>query len=319
MNYKQFTCAVEEQVNNKMSGGVKARLYTAVKNNGTERTGVLIEAPGINISPTIYLENYYEDYRNGVPVEKIAGDIITFYSSVRQEKSWDSRKILDYSGIREQIVFKLINTEQNRMLLDTVPHIDFLDLSIVFYVLLEITEEGTASMTVTQEHMRQWGISTEQIWENAAENVKQLLPAEFFTMNYALKEILRKGLGADRDQSDDSENLLGNDSCVRDGMYVLTNNMRNYGAACIMYPHIQGMIWNILQTDYYVLPSSVHEVIIIPCHKSITCEELDEMIQDINETQVDAEEVLSNHAYLYERSSGRLRIGTKCSEGRAMA
>ncbi len=83
-------------------------------------------------------------------------------------------------------------------------------------------------------------------------------------------------------------------------MYVLSNKMRNYGAACIVYPHILEMIWNILQTDYYVLPSSVHEVIITPCHKSITCEELDEMIQDINATQIDAEEVLSGHAYLYE-------------------
>lgn len=319
MNYREFACAVSEQVNYKMSGGVRAQLYTAVKNNGTERTGVLIEAPGINISPTIYLENYYEDYRNGVSVEKIAGDIIDFYGAVRQERSWDSRKFLTYSGVRDQIVFKLINTARNRAFLETVPHIDFLDLSIVFYVLLEITEEGTASMTVTQEHAEQWGIGAEQLWENAVENVKQLLPAEFFTMNFALKEILKRGIGIDSRQPEVTENLLGNDTCVRDGMYVLSNGMRNYGAACIVYPHIQEMIWNILQTDYYVLPSSVHEVIITPYHKSITCEELDEMIRDINETQVDAEEVLSDHAYLYEHSSGRLRIGTKYPEGRAMA
>lgn len=309
MDYREFACAVNEQVNYMMSGGVKAQLYTAVKNNGTERTGVLIEAPGINISPTIYLEDYYEDYRNGQSVEKIAGEIIAFYDSVRQERSWDCQKILTYAGVRDKVVFKLINTAQNRAFLRTVPHIDYLDLSIVFYVLLEITEEGTASMAVTEEHVKRWGVSAEQLWENAAENVKRLLPAEFFTMNYALKEILKRGIGTDSGQPAAPENLLGNDSCVRDGMYVLSNSMRNYGAACIVYPHILEMIWNILQTDYYVLPSSVHEVIITPCHKSITCEELDEMIQDINETQVDAEEVLSNHAYLYEHSSGRLHIG----------
>ena len=91
MDYREFACAVKEQMNYQMTGGVRAQLHTAVKNNGTERTGVLIEAPGINISPTIYLEEYYEDYRKGASMEKIVGDIIAFYGSVRQERSWDCR------------------------------------------------------------------------------------------------------------------------------------------------------------------------------------------------------------------------------------
>ena len=65
MDYREFTGAVEEQMNRRLEGGVRASLYTAVKNNGKERTGVLIEAPGINISPTIYLEEYFEDYQKG--------------------------------------------------------------------------------------------------------------------------------------------------------------------------------------------------------------------------------------------------------------
>ena len=121
MDYREFACAVKEQMNYQMTGGVRvkeqmnyqmtggvrAQLHTAVKNNGTERTGVLIEAPGINISPTIYLEEYYEDYRKGASMEKIVGDIIAFYGSVRQERSWDCRKILTYDGVRDQVVFKL--------------------------------------------------------------------------------------------------------------------------------------------------------------------------------------------------------------------
>ena len=62
MDYREFTGAVEDQMNRRLKGGVQASLYTAVKNNGKERTGVLIESPGINISPTIYLEEYFEDY-----------------------------------------------------------------------------------------------------------------------------------------------------------------------------------------------------------------------------------------------------------------
>ena len=78
-------------------------------------------------------------------------------------------------------------------------------------------------MAVTCEHQKQWGTSTERLWKDAAENVKRILPAEFFTMNYALKEILKKGMGIENGRLTVPENLFGNDSAVRDGMYVLSN------------------------------------------------------------------------------------------------
>lgn len=88
-------------------------------------------------------------------------------------------------------------------------------------------------------------------------------------------------------------------------MYVLSNSLRNYGAACIAYPHIMETIGEILQEDYYILPSSIHEVVIVPYTREISRREMDDMVRDINETQVADEEVLSNHVYLYERSTGR--------------
>lgn len=78
MNYQQFVSAVEKNLNQKMEGGVKASCYTAVKNNGTERTGVVIEAPGINISPTIYLEEYYDQYRKGRTIEETVDLLVRF-------------------------------------------------------------------------------------------------------------------------------------------------------------------------------------------------------------------------------------------------
>lgn len=315
MDYREFTCAVEKQMNLKMEGGITARLYNAVKNNGTERTGILVEAPGVNISPTIYLEEYFTCYQNGDSVEKIVEDILGFYRNVRQVKSWDYEKILTYEGVKSRIVFKLINTIQNQRFLEKVPHMDFLDLSIVFYVLLDVTDEGTASMSVTMDHIKQWNVSKDQLWNDACENVKSLLPAEFFTMNYAIKEMLRKGMGVQENQ-DGSENLFLRESDTRDGMYVLSNNLRNYGASCIAYPHILDVIWGILQKDFYVLPSSVHEVIITPCQSTVHCSDLDEMIRDINRTQLEPEEILSDHAYLYERSTGVLCIGEKCVAGK---
>lgn len=316
MDYREFTCAVEERLNQKLTGGVKAGLYSTIKNNGTERTGILIETPGVNISPTIYLEEYYENYREGSSLECIADEIMEFYETIRQERSWDHEEILSYEGVKDRVVFKLINTARNRRFLRKVPHIPFLDLSIVFYVLLEATKEGTAAMSVTAEHIRRWGTKTDRLWADAVKNVRRLLPAELFTMEQAVKEIIRKNAGCGDGSC--TENLLENAAGAHDSMYVLSNNLRNYGAACIVYPHMLELIGDILKTDYYVLPSSVHEVVITPCCRDMKGEELDDMVRDINETQVAEEEVLSDHAYLFERNTGKLRIRADCLAGRGI-
>ncbi len=309
MNYQEFTSELEKEVNLKLTGGVRASLHTAVKNNGTERTGILIETPGINISPTIYLEEYFEVYQTGKTIRKIAEELLEFYRSIRREEPWDQKGLLSYAGVKDRIVFKLINTAKNRLFLKEVPHIDFLDLSIVFYVLLEATDEGTAAMAVESGHVRQWQIHTEQLWSDAVRNSKKLLPAEFFTMNYALKEALWKNAGFER--TGEAGNLLLEGRTERDGLYVLSNRLRSYGAACIAYPHIMEMIGQILRKDFYILPSSVHEVIIVPYSRELSPGEMNEMVQEINVTEVAEEEVLSSHVYFYERSSGKLYAGTE--------
>ena len=135
-------------------------------------------------------------------------------------------------------------------------------------------------------------------------------------MNYALREMLKeKGENADCEKG--NGNLLLGNTSERDGMYILSNTLRSYGAACIAYPHILEMIGEILQRDYYVLPSSVHEVVIVPYSSGLDIRELDEMVREINVTQVAEEEVLSSHAYLYRRSTGALCGRDTRQNGRA--
>ena len=316
MDYREFAGAVEEQMNRRLKGGVKASLYTAVKNNGKERTGLLIESPGINISPTIYMEEYFEDYLRGKDFGTIVDEILRFYGSIKQDGSWDCEKLRSYDGVKERIVFKLVNTLKNRKFLDSVPHRSFLDLSVVFYVLLEATGDGTAAMTVSNSHAEQWKVTADILWADALKNVRRLLPAEFVTMNYALREMLKEN-GENADCEKGNGNLLLGNTSERDGMYILSNTLRSYGAACIAYPHILEMIGEILQRDYYVLPSSVHEVVIVPYSSGLDIRELDEMVREINVTQVAEEEVLSSHAYLYRRSTGALCGRDTRQNGRA--
>lgn len=299
MEYKEFVCAVEKRMNRNLKGGVKASLYTAVKNNGRERRGILVESPGINVSPTIYLEEFYQRFQKGESMDIIIRDVLNFYDMVKYEKPLDVSCIDRYEAVRDKVVFKIVNTEQNRMLLEQVPHMELLDLSIVFYALLAVSREGTATMLINNEHLLQWKVSINLLYEEACKNVKRLLPAQLFTMQYAIDEILDPF-------SENQENLFEKKEGAEDVMYVLSNPLRSFGAACMAYPEVLSMAGDLLEENFYVLPSSVHEVILMPESKALEQSELDEMVTEINETQVAEEEILSGHTYYYERDSKRL-------------
>lgn len=300
MTYQEFVCAIEKRMNQKLEGGIKASQYTTVKNNGKVKKGLLIEAPGVNISPTIYLEEFYHRYLDGELVDELVQDILNFYRIVRCDRSMDTNDIEHYDTIQDKIVFKLVHTEKNRELLEGVPHIELLDLSIVFYVLLDVNSQGTATMTVNNEHLQYWDVTADELLALARKNVTRLLPAELFTMQQAVDEILRAVPGKRKNL------LIESVTEADDFMYVLSNPIRSFGAACIVYPEVLDMAGQVLGEDYYVLPSSVHEVVLVPASKGMKPEDMNAMVTEINQTQVAEEEILSNHAYLYQRETRRL-------------
>ena len=313
MNYIEFVNAVKEKLTQKLGGGVKVSVYTTTKNNATERTGLILETPWVNISPTIYLEEFYSLYGEGKKMEWIIDDLAELYVEIRQEKSWDYEKMLSFEGVKDRIIFRLINTENNRELLQDVPHREILDLSLVFAVLVEASRDGTAVMLIKDLHMRQWKVTKKQLWDAAKENTKRLLPAECFGMNFAMYELLSRSRPGEHDR----ENLLRKNWHIqeeqeipeKDKMYVLSNQLKNYGAACMVYPYVLDMLAEVLKENFYVLPSSVHEVIIVPESSQICLSELERMVREINETQVPEEEILSNHAYFYCAEEGKLQLG----------
>ena len=91
-------------------------------------------------------------------------------------------------------------------------------------------------------------------------------------------------------------------------MYVLSNKEKTMGAACILYDSILTLIGERLQDDFYILPSSIHECIVVPMNITTTKKELQEMVREINATQVIPEEVLSDEVYTYTREIHRLAL-----------
>ena len=165
-----------------------------------------------------------------------------------EAKKEEAKKVKSYDFVKGRIIYRLVNRERNRKLLEDVPYKEYLDLAIVYYVLLEMDEYGMASMLVRREHLKMWKVSEEDIYYRACKNTQKLLPYDFSTMRSVIMELLEIGR--------EIEEQTGK-------MYILSNVMRSYGACAMMYPDLLRKIGEELEENYYILPSSVHETIIV--------------------------------------------------------
>ena len=293
MTYFQFIHAVETKVKKEVEEEKTVSIHTNVKNNGVRRSGIMISEKGINISPTIYLEEYFHQFRMGYPLEQIAKDIVGLYEKIRFQNSWeDGEKVKDYEFVKDKIIYRLIGREENQELLKEIPYKSYLDLAIIYYVLLEVDEYGMASMMVRAEHMDMWKVTEEDLYYRASKNTQELLPYEFAPMRTVIEELL--GLGMEEGPAEK--------------MYILSNEMRSYGAAALIYPDCLRKIAGVVGENFFVIPSSVHELLLVSEEDAWSAQEMTEMIRCVNQTGVAPEEILSDHVYIYRKNLGKLTM-----------
>lgn len=294
MNYQQFIEEVERRVKEKIKGNetITVYIHTAVKNNGKERKGITVSEKGIHISPTIYLEEYFQQFQEGKPIEKIVEKILQLYKEVKCSHPCEESLLQNYEELKGKFACKLIHRGKNEKLLNDIPYVPWMDLAIVVFVLLEVSPYGTATVLVRKEHLEIWGLTEAQLFDEAKKNTPILLPYQFCPMRKLLREICPYAV----DEGEEEEESL----------YVLSNKLRSFGAASMLYEGILEKVGQKLGENYYILPSSIHEVIVVPESKSPVKQDLEEMVREINETQVEEEEVLSDRVYYFSRKENRL-------------
>jgi len=290
MNYNVFISTVKEEIERRMDGEITLRICNAVKNNGVEKIGLAFQNEDERLSPTIYLEEYFQQFETGTAMEEVITSILNLYAEIRYTPDWSGGGIESFMQMKDLLAYRLINREKNRSLLEEAPHCEYLDLAIVFYLLLEVGSQGSATMMIRNEHLKMWDVSPEEIYQCAVENTPKLLPVEFKSIEAVLKEL---------DIEEPVKEITGNEAADAQ-MYVLSNEIRSFGAAVILYDQMLEKLADTMKEPYYVLPSSVHEVIIVPESKSMASIELEAMVTEINQTQVDDEEILSNRVYFYD-------------------
>lgn len=309
MEYDLFVSTVKQMVRTKLGEGFDIRIYKVIKNNSLELDSLVVLKENLTIAPNIYLQPYYEVYRDGAELADITDRLcnVCLHSTM---PIMDHNFTYAYEQMKPYVFFRLVSYERNRKLLDDIPHIAYLDLAVTFHCLVRNDDEGIGTIRITNEHMKLWNITLKDLKELAVQNTETLFPASIKSMEEVLSGILSEGFFSSAEGSTGSElprTLLPEScTCTQPKMYILTNQKGINGASCLIYENVIRQFAGRLNSDLYILPSSIHEIILIPWEKSIKKEALARMVEDVNRTQVAEEEVLSDRVYYYSREKDKI-------------
>ena len=300
MEYREFLENVRKEVESRYDSNVSVTLNHVMKNNGTELDGITIMEKDKNIAPTIYINSFYDRYREGVSLKAVVSEIIRIYNQNKNSININADYFENYENVRKTIVYKLVNYQKNKKLLEDVPYKRVLDLAVVFYFLIEQRKGVSATALIHNEHLRIWNVTEDEIYNDALKNTPVLLAGSIVPMSKILSEIAGT---APVDNDEKVCKYTGEDI-----LYVLTNSSRVNGAACILYDNLLKKFANDVHSDLYILPSSVHEVIIVPKKNAFDKSELADMVREVNEQGVSQDEILSDNVYEYNRKNGLITM-----------
>ena len=299
MNYTEFEAAVCSIMQEKTGSEVSVRPETMTRNNQITNHGLLFKKANRNIAPRIYLDAYYQEYLDGTPLNEIVTDICSLYRKIKDVPSVDVNRLFSFDNIKDKIVYRLVNYKKNEERLSQNPHIRFHDLAIEFYIHFDVSGSGNACCSITNSHLDFWKKTKEQIYAYAKKNTRRIFPLSLISMSAYLLNMLSSC------EDIDPAKLA---ALMTPSFEILTNKHQSFGAACILYDHVLETIGVKLQENYYIIPSSTHEVLILRESDATHLPSLSCMIQDVNSSAVADEDVLADHPYYYDCSAGILRM-----------
>lgn len=300
---RSFAETVSKAVSEELGDGCQVKLQEVIKNNGVILQGLVILTRERNLSPTIYLNSFLEAYEAGVPLVEIVAKILEIYRKNMPPGNINMDFFREFGKVCPGICYKVVNRGRNRALLERIPHIDFLDLSICFFYAYQNEALGYGSILIYNSHMEMWNCSTETLLRFAQENTRRIFPWK----SHRLAELLQEFAGSEAGQGMTPAEA---GEAVSDAipMRVLTNVRRTHGATCMIYPGVLGALASEINENLYILPSSIHEVIFMPESAVDGPRQLCGMVREVNATQVEPEEILSDNLYFYRRLENHVEI-----------
>lgn len=300
MSFEEFTEDILKEIRMKMGDTYQIRKRDMIKNNDVKLTGIEVIKEETNIGPCVYLDEFYRKYEfDGMRFGEIVDEVYRLILKHEEDTpDVDLSGFRSWETVRGNIFPKLVNAEQSKELLAKIPHRNFMDLAVVYYAVASDHEQkDIGTILIYNGHMEIWGQEEENLYQTAIINMRADGEADFTDIRTIVEQITgitftKEGDNASRDKD----------------MYILTNSRRCFGAAEILDKKTMRMIADQIGDEFIVLLSSVHETVVMPSKDETEYRRLADMVRDINRSQVEAEERLSDHVYVYSRDEEILKI-----------
>ena len=286
MEYKEFLMTIKKSFHDRLGKEYGVILRKVLKNNGVNYDGLCILQGLEGVGAVICLNSYYEQFKEGIPLGEIIELINTAFLDSIKEPELNPRILDDFDLIKDKIVYQLVNTKANEELLEAVPSIPFLDLSIIFNLFLTSNEFGHMSAMISKENMEAWKIDVDVLYQHASVNTPGLLPAIISDLSKGLKTYMNGQYKAP--------------------FFVLTNNMGVNGSSTLLYDGLLRKFADSIGQDFIILPICIHEIILLPLSNKKYLQQLHkEQTRSVN-TYLPLAEWLSSQVYFYSKAEERM-------------
>lgn len=298
MKLDEFTEDMIWNLQKELGNGYKIKKQTLDGLNSTKKHSLFVAAAGSSIVPCINMDEYYGRYQKGEPFCRLFQTALSECTGTPPFGPADVSGFSCWDSVKPRIFAKLVNTESNQGLLQKVPHRQYLDLSLVYYVRINAGEEDIhGSILIHNEHMKIWETGEDALYETAWENISDADEAVLKDMDSVLAQLPGINISAGSGSKD---------GCC---MYVLGSRSLINGAVQMCSRQTLKKAAEVIGSDFWILPSSIHELILVPVYSiEGDAQELAEIVRSVNDTQLRPYEILSYHVYRYSRDTETLSV-----------
>ena len=293
MSIETFCEQVIKELHEIYGEGARIEVHQVYKNNGICLHGISILEDNKTIAPNIYIDNYYQRF--------ILGDMCISQIVLEIANQNDNIKITSiepfewkWEVIQDKVYCKLINKDANEERLRNIPHKEYLDLAITARVIHGLDEDGVSSAEVDYKTLQMLDITEEELFKQAMHNTEKIFPLEI----QSILDVMAQYLNLEEELRNVNEIVP---------LYVLTNSKGINGATAMLYSNaLKNMADDLDVTELYIMPSSIHETIIMIGNDDVSF--MKGMVLDANRNTVSKMDWLSDSVYKYNRYSDSVEI-----------
>jgi hypothetical protein len=312
MDYENFKDRFVEDLKDKLyEKGIEADVTVNTVNKLNDSYEAATIKPvddkiGVNISINKCFEAYEDGTDYNTTVDKTAQIVA---DSLENKPDVDLDTLTDYDKMKDKLVMEVVSAETNKDLLETVPHKDIEDMAVVYRFVLNSDVEGRASILATNQMIENFGITADQLHADALENAPRIKPAEIKGMG----EVLAEMMGIEQAEMMGLYPVRPEDEQI----FVASVPDKVHGAGVLAYQDFMDQAAERAGGDFYILPSSIHEILIVPDNGKMGLPELENMVKEVNATQVSPQDKLTDNVYHYDSQAKIFELGEKFVERQA--